>query len=117
MNGTLDLATTRVELKLVVSTLGESGIPGAYVLGKLGVTSSSKRGVTESQSLWQGQLGAPTTPAPGFQRSAFAGQVPAGTNMTASFPHAAATAIIDVTLARRLRPDQHVTRPVAIAPG
>ena len=115
--GTLDLSTTRVELKLVVSTLGESGLPGAYLLGKLGVSSSSKRGVSEAQTLWQGQLGPPTTPAPGVQRSLFAGQVPPGTNITASFPHATAKAMIDVTLARRLRPDQHVTRPVAIAPG
>lgn len=115
--GTLDVSTARVELKLVVSTLGESGIPGAYLLGKLGVSSSSRRGVIEAQSLWAGQLGPPTTPAPGVQRSEFVGQVPPGTNITASFPHAAATAIIDVTLPRRLRPDQHVARPVAIAPG
>ena len=115
--GTLDLSAARVELKLVVSTLGESGLPGAYLLGKLGVSSSSRRGVSEARTLWQGQLGPPTTPAPGVQRSLFAGQVPPGTNITASFPHATATAIIDVTLARRLRPDQHVTRPVAIAPG
>ena len=57
--GMLDLSSARIELKLVVSTLGESGIPGAYLLGKLGVTSSSRPGVSEAHSLWQGQLGSP----------------------------------------------------------
>ena len=113
----LDVGSTRVDLNLIVATVGEGGIAGAVLLGKLGMTSSSRNGVTETRTLWRGKLGEVPISSPGWHRYAFTGQLPAVSIVTAMFPHGSVTGVIDVVGSRRLRPDVHVTRPVSIVTG
>ena len=112
----LPASDVHVELRLNVSTLMAGGLPGATLLAIAGVGSSSNDGLNESQVLWSGAL-TDGGPAGAWHRYLFAGQAPAGTIVTAEFPHGAATATLDVVISRRLRPDAHITRPVAIITG
>jgi hypothetical protein len=113
----LDPSGTRIELNLSVATVGEGGIPGATLLGEVGVFSSSRRAVTEVQSLWRGGLAEQPSPGGGWRRYAFSGQLALAPVVTAVYPHGTATATLDVVISRRLRPDGHIIRPVAIVDG
>lgn len=118
--GQLDPGRTSVEVKLTVATLvgsaeGAGASTGGYLLGKLGLPNSADRGVSETSVLARSGL-TEVAPPPGWRRYAFGGQLPPGV-ITAVFPHAAATATIDVVVSRRLRPDDHIVRPVAIVIG
>jgi len=117
----LDLGNTRIELKLRVATLSGSGpgvasVAGDTVLAGLGWSTTSRQAVTEEQTLWRGAL-AEAAPVSGWRRYTFAGQLPLAPIVTAVFPHGAASAMLDVIVSRRLRPDEHITRPVAIVTG
>lgn len=117
----LDPGGTRIELKLHVSTLSGSGpgvasVAGDTIMAELGWSNTSRRPVTEDKTLWRGGL-SETAPVSGWRRYAFSGQLPLAPIVTATFPHGAASAMLDVVVSRRLRPDQHITRPVAIVTG
>jgi hypothetical protein len=118
-NGAVDIATpisigdARIELKLNVSTVMGGGIPGATLFALAGFASSAENGINESQVLWRGGLSDGGNVG-GWQRYLFAGQLPLAPLVTAVYPHGVATAALDVVISRRLRPDSHITRPVAI---
>ena len=116
----LTLSDARVELKLNVATQMGGGIPGATLLAIAGLASNAEDGVSDSRILWQGTL-TDGGPAGAWHRYLYAGQLPngpvVGPVVTAVFPHGAATATMDVVISRRLRPDVHITRPVAIVSG
>jgi len=73
-------------------------------------------GLNESQLLWQGPL-TDGGPLGAWRRYLFAGQLPLAPVVTAAFPHGIARASFDVVSSRRLRPDAHIIRPVAIVTG
>ena len=111
----LPLADAHAELRLNAATSGSGGLPVATLLAIGGISSTSRGGVSDSQVLWRGGLtdgGMVGT----WHRYLFAGQVPPGA-VTAVFPHGSATATLDIVISRRLRPDAHITRPVAIVSG
>ncbi len=116
----LDPGRTTVEIKLTVATLvgsaeGAGASVGGYLLGKAGLPSSADTGVSETSVLSRSGL-TEIAPPPGWRRYAFGGQLPPGV-VTAVFPHAAATATVDVVVARPMRRDDHIVRPVAIVIG
>jgi hypothetical protein len=121
-SGALDVTTpfpaadSHVELKLNVSTQMGGGIAGATLLALAGFTSTSQSGVNSSQVLWRGPL-TDGGPVGAWHRYAFGGQLPLAPIVTAVYPHGVATAQIDIVTSRRLRPDSHVVRPVAIVTG
>ena len=112
----LDLSSARIELRLNVSTRMSGGLPGATLLGLAGFMSSSDDGIDESQVLWRGAL-TDGGPAGVWHRYLYSGQLPLAPVVTAVFPHGVATATLDVVMSRRLRPDAHIIRPVAIVTG
>jgi hypothetical protein len=56
-------------------------------------------------------------PAGAWHRYVFGGQLPLAPICTAVYPHGVATAQVDVITSRRLRPDAHIIRSVAIVTG
>jgi hypothetical protein len=124
-SGALDVATpfpaadSHVELKLNVSTQMSGGIPGATLLALAGFSSTTQNGINASKLLWRGPLtdGGPAGPAGPWHRYVFSGQLPLAPICTAVYPHGVATAQFDIVTSRRLRPDTHVVRPVAIVTG
>lgn len=121
-NGALDVTTpfpavdSHVELKLNVATRMGGGIPGATLLALAGFSSTAENGVSAGQVLWRGPL-TDGGPAGGWHRYVFVGQLPLAPIVTAVYPHGVATAQLDVVTSRRLRPDAHITRSVAIVTG
>jgi hypothetical protein len=112
----IDLGSAHLELKLNVQTRMSGGVPGATLLAIGGLSSSAQDGINDSQILWRGSLtGGGTNGA--WHRSLFSGQVPLEPIVTAIYPHGAATALLDLVTSKRLRPDAHLTRPVAIVTG
>jgi hypothetical protein len=81
------------------------------------LTSTDRRVVEESQSLWKGGLMETASPGGGWRRYAFSGALPLAPTITAVFPHGTATATLDVIISRRLRPDGHIVRPAVIIDG
>jgi hypothetical protein len=112
----LSVSDSRVDLRLDVSTRMGGGLPGATLLGLAGFGSSSENGISESQVLWRGSL-TDGGPAGAWHRYLYAGQLPLAPVVTAVFPHGVTTAVLDVVIGRRLRPDSHISRPVAIVTG
>jgi hypothetical protein len=112
----IDLGSAHLELKFTSATSMSGGLPGATLLGAVGFSSSSQQSVSETQVLWRGSLDE-TAAVPGWHRYLFAGQLPLAAIVTAAFPHGATTAIFDLTLSRRLRPDAHFIRTVVIVDG
>mgnify|MGYP000471636101 CR=1 FL=1 len=117
----LDLGSIRVELRQHVATSGGSGggILGNTTINLGGNTSLSLGGAqntNEDRVLWTGQL-APIDAGPTGNRYQFAGQVPLAPVGTLVLPHGSSSATIDVVIGRRLQPDRHITRPVAIVTG
>ena len=113
----LDPGRTAVEVKLTIATLAGSvesagSSAGGYLLGKLGMPSSADSGVSETSVLSRSGL-MEVAPPPGWRRYAFGGHLPPGV-FTAVFPHATATASVDVVVSRPMRRDDHIVRPVAI---
>ncbi len=106
---------TRVEVKLVVSTDYSSGgfNVGIHLGGGVRVESLARRAVHEQRAIWTGTLTG-SEPAEGTRRYAFAGRLPDEPVATIVLPHGSARAMVDVVVDRRLRPDVHYTRPVAI---
>ncbi len=122
-SGALEMATpiplndVRIDLKLNVATRpGGTGAVGATLLAIAGLNTTADNGISESQLLWRGALtdGGATE---GWHRYLFAGQLALSPIVTAIFPHGIATATLDVVTSRRLRPDAHIIRPVAIVTG
>ena len=116
----LDPGRTAVEIKLTVATLvgsaeGAGASVGGYLLGKVGLPNSADSGVSETVVVSRSGI-AEVAPPPGWRRYAFGGQIPPGV-VTAVFPHAAATATVDVVVSRAMRRDDHIVRPVAIVIG
>jgi len=112
----LALSDVRIELRLTVATRMSGGLPGATLLGLAGLGSTAGDRITEHQVLWRGTL-TDGGLVDGWHRYLYAGQWPDAPVVTADFPHGEATATLDVILGRRLRPDRHITRPVAIVTG
>ena len=121
-SGALDVTTpfpvadSHVELKLNIQTRMGGGLPGATLLAIAGLESSASSGVSESQLLWRGPL-VDAGPTGAWRRYTFAGQLPMSPIATAVYSHGSATAQIDVVTNRRLRPDAHIARAVAIVSG
>ena len=116
----LDLGRTAVEVRLTVATLvgsveGAGSSAGGYLLGKLGMPNTAESGVSETSVLSRSGL-MEVPPPPGWRRYAFGGHLPPGV-ITAIFPHATATATVDVIVSRPMRRDDHIVRPIAIVIG
>jgi hypothetical protein len=112
----LDLSGARIDLQFNVATQMAGGLPGATLLGLAGFGSSSETGINDKQVLWRGAL-TDGGSCGAWHRYLFAGRLPFAPVVTAVFPHGVASATLDVVMSRRLRPDQHITRPVAIVTG
>jgi hypothetical protein len=113
----LDLARTRVELKLQISTSWSSDFGLEYRIGEgLRADWESRRAVTEHVTLWRGTLTEIQAGALG-PRYAFEGALASAPTPTVVLAHGNATARIDVVIDRRMRGDRHFDRPVAIATG
>lgn len=114
----LDLGKTRVEVKLkAASNYSDGGLDlGVTLPGGLRLDSNARRAAVETRTVWQGSL-TEAGSKDGGHRYAFQGQLPAEPIATVSLPHGSVTATIDVIVDRRLRPDEHFTRPVAIVSG
>ncbi len=113
----LDPARSRVEIKLLVSTDYSSGgfNVGIDLPGGVRMESLARRAVSEQRTIWKGELAeAEGEAVDGARRYAFAGELPDEAVATLVLPHGSARAIVDVIVDRRLRPDRHLTRPVAI---
>lgn len=111
----LDPDKTRVEIKLVVSTDYSTGgfDVGLDLGGGVRVESLARRAVHEVRAIWAGTLTGPEG-GEGLRRYTFAGQLTDEPVATIVLPHGSARAMVDVIVDRRLRPDVHYTRPVAI---
>ena len=114
----LDVGSTRVELKQQVATTGaRGGIAGDFDLstGNLSL-GGRQRNTSEDRVLWAGPI-APMGAGPTGQRYQFQGQLPLAPIGTVTLPHGDASALIDIVISRRLVPDRHIARPVAIVTG
>jgi hypothetical protein len=113
----LDPRSVRVELKLHAQTAGSTGggidISLNSAIGHIG---SGRRAASDERVLWTGPLG-PGTPGQAGLRYEFAGALPPGPVATLGLPHGSSSATLDVVIGRRLLPDRHITRPVAIITG
>jgi hypothetical protein len=110
------VADSHVELKLDVATQMEGGIAGATLLALAGLTTTSRSGVRATRLLWRGPL-TDGGPAGAGHRYVFGGQLPLAPVVTAVYRHGVATAAFDIVTSRRLRPDAHIVRHVAIVTG
>ncbi|MDQ3492103.1 MAG: sporulation protein [Chloroflexota bacterium] len=111
----LDPARTRLEIKLLISTDYSSGgfDVGIDLPGGVRMESRARRAVSEQRAIWKGQLTG-SEAADGVRRYPFAGQLPDDPVATLVLPHGSSRAIVDVIVDRRMRPDRHLSRPVAI---
>ncbi len=107
---------TRVEVKLVVSTgYSSAGFDvGIDLPGGVRLESLARSAVDEQRAIWKGTLTG-SEQVDGRRRYAFAGRLPDEPVATVVLPHGSARAVVDVIVDRRLRPDVHYTRPVAIS--
>jgi hypothetical protein len=121
----LDLGNVRVELKQHVATNGAGGGGGlsAAILGNTSLSVGDvtlnlggRRDTSEDRVLWAGQL-TPMGAGASGNRYQFAGALPLAPTGTVSLPHGSSSTIVDVVINRRLQPDRHISRPVAIVTG
>lgn len=112
----LDPRSVRVELKQRVETTGGTGGGATISLNTAVISTGGRRNVADERLLWSGQL-APMEGGQAGQRYQFAGQLPLAPIGSVMLPHGLSTARVDVVIGRRLMPDRHVTRPVAIVTG
>ena len=112
----LDLRSARVELKQRVETTGGTGGGVSITLNTSVLSTGGRRNVADERVLWAGAL-APMEGGTAGQRYQFAGQLALAPIGTVVLPHGFATARLDIVISRRLMPDRHITRPVAIVTG
>lgn len=114
----LNLSSSRIEVKQKVQTHEGGGAPGGQItVGNVGVALGGGRmPVSEERVLWSAQLTSAGV-AEGGHRYEFAGQFPVGPFGSIALPHGSSSASLDLVISRRLMPDRHVARPVAIATG
>lgn len=113
----LDLGSTRVELKQHIETSGAvGGIGGSITLNTGTLSLGGQRAAAEDRILWSGPI-APMGPGPTGQRYQFQGQLALAPVGTLALPHGSSSALVDIVISRRLVPDRHIARPVAIVTG
>lgn len=114
----LNLSSSRIEVKQKVQTHQGGGAPGAHItVGGVDVQlGSGHMPVEEERVLWSAQLTSAGV-AEGGHRYDFNGQLPPDPLPTITLPHGSASASLDLVISRRLMPDRHVARPVAIVTG
>lgn len=114
----LDVGRTRIEIKQRIQTnTGMGGIGGMLEGVTVRVEGvellGGSKGVQRDRVLWTGQLTAAGAGQAG-QRYEFSGQLPDAPVATVTLPHGSSTETLDLVISRRLLPDRHISRPVAI---